>query len=62
VFTSLVMIVDDHAVIRRMTRAVFEAEDLEVSEGVNGADGVQKAQESSQVSIILDTSMPVMKD
>jgi CheY-like chemotaxis protein len=56
------MIVDDHAVIRRMTRAVFEAEDLEVSEGVNGADGVQKAQESSQVSIILDTSMPVMKD
>lgn len=37
------MIVDDHAVIRRMVRVIFEAEDLEVFDAVNGAEGVQKA-------------------
>ena len=42
------MIVDDHAVIRRMVREVFEAED------------VQKAQEVKPSLIILDLSMPVM--
>lgn len=57
---SLVMIVDDHAIIRRMIRAVFEAEDLEVSDAVNGADGVRKAQEIKPSLIILDMSMPVM--
>jgi CheY-like chemotaxis protein len=54
------MIVDDHATIRRMLRAVFEAEDLEVSDAVDGADGVRKAQEIKPNLIILDLSMPVM--
>ena len=54
------MIVDDHAVIRRMLRALFQAEDLEVSEAANGAEGVQKAQEVRPGLIILDLSMPVM--
>ena len=40
---NLVMIVDDHAVIRRMLREVFEAEDLDVLDAGNGAEGVQKA-------------------
>ena len=39
---SLIMIVDDHAVIRRMLREVFEAEDLQVFDAANGAEGVQK--------------------
>jgi CheY-like chemotaxis protein len=54
------MIVDDHATIRRMLRAVFEAEDLEVSDAVDGADGVRKAQEIKPNLIILDLSMPKM--
>lgn len=54
------MIVDDHAVIRRMIRAVLEAENLEVCDAVNGAEGVQKAQELKPNLIILDMSMPVM--
>ena len=55
------MIVDDHAVIRAMLRAVFEAEDLEVSDAVDGADGVRKAQEIKPHLIILDLSIkPVM--
>jgi len=54
------MIVDDHAVIRRMVREVFEAEDLNVFDAANGAEGVQKAQEVKPSLIILDLSMPVM--
>jgi CheY-like chemotaxis protein len=54
------MIVDDHAVIRRMLREVFEAEDLQVFDAANGAEGVQKAQEVKPGLIILDLSMPVM--
>jgi CheY-like chemotaxis protein len=56
----LVMIVDDHAVIRHMLRAVFEAEDLRVSDAADGAEGIQRAQEEKPNLIILDLSMPVM--
>jgi len=54
------MIVDDHAVIRRMLRAVLEAEDFQVSDAMNGAEGVQRAQDEKPSLIILDLSMPVM--
>ena len=54
------MIVDDHAIIRRMVREMFEAEDLEVFDAANGAEGVQKAQEVKPGLIILDLSMPMM--
>jgi two-component system response regulator NreC len=54
------MIVDDHAVIRRMLRAVLEAEDLQVSDAMDGAEGVRKALELKPNLIILDLSMPVM--
>jgi two-component system chemotaxis response regulator CheY len=60
VMGSLVMIVDDHAIIRRMLRAVFEAEDWQVSDAKDGAEGVLKAQELKPSLIILDLSMPVM--
>ncbi len=55
-----VMIVDDHAIIRRMVREVFEADNLEVLDAANGAEGVQKAQDVKPNLIILDLSMPVM--
>ena len=54
------MIVEDHAVIRRMLRALFEAESLLVTDAVNGAEGIQKAQAEKPDLIILDLSMPVM--
>jgi CheY-like chemotaxis protein len=54
------MIVDDHPIIRRMLRAAFEAEDLQVSDASNGAEGVRKAKELKPSLIILDLSMPVM--
>jgi CheY-like chemotaxis protein len=55
-----VLIVDDHAVIRRMFREVCEAEHLEVSEAENGAEAVQRAQDLNPQVIVLDLSMPVM--
>ena len=57
---NLVLIVDDHGVIRRMLRAVFEAEHLEVTDAADGAEGVQRAQDLKPSLIILDLSMPVM--
>ena len=54
------MIVDDHAVIRRMVREAFEAEDLKLFDAANGAEGVHRAQEVKPGLIILDLSMPVM--
>ena len=54
------MIVNDHAIISRMVREVFKAENWEVLDAANGAEGVQKAQEVRPGLIILDLSMPVM--
>ena len=53
----VVMIVDDHAVIRRMLRAMLEAESLVVSDAADGLEGVQKAQAERPDLIILDLSM-----
>jgi DNA-binding NtrC family response regulator len=39
------MIVDDHAVIRDTLRALFEDEDLRVTDAADGAECLQRAQE-----------------
>lgn len=57
---ACVLIRDDHAVIRRMLHALFEAHDMEVCEAENGAEGIQKALEFNPRLVILDLSMPVM--
>ena len=56
----IVMVIEDHASIRRMLRQAFDAEHFEVAEATNGAEGVQKAPEIKPSIIILDLSMPVM--
>lgn len=56
----VVMIVDDHAVMRRMLREMLEAESLIVTDATDGAEGVRKAQAERPDLIILDLSMPVM--
>ena len=56
----LVLIVDDHAAIRRILTSKFQAQGFDVREACNGADGVSKAEELSPDVIILDLSMPVM--
>src|SRR5689334_18418648 len=54
------MLVDDHALIRRVLRAAFEAEGFDVSDAIDGADAVRKVQTEKPDLIILDLSMPVM--
>ena len=58
--STRVLIVDDHAIIRKRLRSLFEAQDMEVQDAEDGADGLRKAQEVHPVLIILDLSMPVM--
>jgi CheY-like chemotaxis protein len=55
-----VLIVDDHAIIRKMLHELFAAHDMDVSEAENGAEGVQRAQELNPALVILDLSMPFM--
>ena len=55
-----VLIVDDHAIIRKMLRSLFESGDFEVCEATNGAEGVQQAKSLSPALVVLDLSMPVM--
>ena len=57
---SLVMIVDDQAVIRSILRKIFEPENFDVSDATDGAEGVRKAQAEKPNLIILDLSMPLM--
>jgi CheY-like chemotaxis protein len=57
---SCVLIVDDHAIIRQMLHTLLAADDIEIVEAENGAEGVQKAQDLNPGLVILDLSMPVM--
>ena len=54
------MIVDDHAFVREMLRAAFEAEGFEVCEAINGSEAIRTAEKQSPSLVILDLSMPVM--
>jgi CheY-like chemotaxis protein len=58
--TKRVMIVDDHVVVRRMVRSLFQAQGFDVCDAGNGAEAVEKAQELQPQLIVLDLSMPVM--
>ncbi len=53
-----VLIVDDDPLIRRQVRDVLTATDYEVSEGVDGPDGLRKAKSEHPHVILLDLTMP----
>jgi DNA-binding NarL/FixJ family response regulator len=59
---NCILIVDDHAVIRRSLRQLFESRSgWEVcGEAVNGRDAIEKARELKPDLIVLDLSMPEM--
>jgi CheY-like chemotaxis protein len=57
---KLVLIVDDHEVIRNTLRSRFEFEGFQVSVAENGAEGVAKAEALKPDLIIMDLAMPVM--
>jgi DNA-binding NarL/FixJ family response regulator len=57
-----ILVVDDHEVIRRQLRSLFDSdpEFTVCGEAVHGVDAIEKAQQLSPDLIILDLSMPEM--
>ena len=55
-----ILVVDDDAMIRTLLRAVLEREGYDVSEAINGADGLQQYQATLPDLVITDLQMPVM--
>jgi CheY-like chemotaxis protein len=55
-----VLVVDDHAVVRRLVCSLFEARGFETSDAENGAQAVERARELHPSLIVLDLAMPVM--
>ena len=57
-----ILVVDDHEVIRRQLRSLFNAypEFIVCGEAVHGVDAIEKAQQLSPDLIILDLFMPEM--
>ena len=57
---KLIMIVDDHAAIRRTVCSLFANRGFDVCAAENGSDAVKKAQGLHPDLIVLDLAMPVM--
>ena len=55
-----VLIVDDHEVVRRSLRVLFEGNRFNVFEASNGAEAIQQAQQVHPDLVVLDMIMPVM--
>jgi two-component system chemotaxis response regulator CheY len=56
-----VLIVDDHAVVRKGVRSLFTSNGFEVcGDAVNGLDAIEKAKGLQPDLNVLDLSMPVM--
>jgi len=56
----IVLVVDDHEIVRKMVCSMFIAQGFEVYYAENGAQAVDKAQELHPHLVVLDLAMPVM--
>lgn len=54
----LVLVVDDDEMIRRLVRAVLEADEFEVAEARDGQTALQLATERMPAVVVLDVMMP----
>ena len=54
----LVLVVDDDEMIRRLVRAVLEADEFEVAEARDGEMALQLASETHPAIVVLDIMMP----
>ena len=54
----LVLVVDDDEMIRRLVRAVLEADEFEVAEARDGKMALQLASERQPAVVVLDVMMP----
>lgn len=54
----LVLVVDDDDMIRRLVRAVLEADEFEVAEARDGQTALRLASEQQPAVVVLDVMMP----
>lgn len=54
----LVLVVDDDEMIRRLVRAVLEADEFEVAEARDGQTALKLASETQPAVVVLDVMMP----
>lgn len=54
----LVLVVDDDEMIRRLVRAVLEADEFEVAEARDGQTALKLASEAEPSVVVLDVMMP----
>ncbi len=54
----LVLVVDDDEMIRRLVRAVLEADEFEVAEARDGATALELASQAKPSVVVLDVMMP----
>ncbi|HUE60026.1 MAG TPA: response regulator [Acidimicrobiales bacterium] len=54
----MVLVVDDDEMIRRLVRAVLEADEFEVAEARDGESALQLANEVRPAVVVLDIMMP----
>ena len=54
----LVLVVDDDEMIRRLVRAVLEADEFEVAEARDGTSALQLASATEPSVVVLDVMMP----
>lgn len=54
----LVLVVDDDEMIRRLVRAVLEADEFEVAEARDGKTALALASETQPAVVVLDVMMP----
>lgn len=55
---SLVLVVDDDEMIRRLVRAILEADEFEVAEARDGEAALRLADEMHPAVVVLDIMMP----
>jgi DNA-binding response OmpR family regulator len=58
VSTARVLVVDDEADVRRLTRTLLERAGLQVSEATNGLEALRRLQIEHVDAVVLDVSMP----
>ena len=59
-FRKKVLIAEDYADIRTMTRIMVEAMGFEVVEASNGAEAIEKAKKTKPDAVLMDIAMPVL--
>jgi DNA-binding response OmpR family regulator len=56
--TRLVLVVDDDDIVRRVVRAMLEADDFQVLEARDGAEALERVAADHPMVVVLDVMMP----